>query len=359
MNLSKKWLSSEHCAWQVLGAIIRFKCVGMLLLAFFLFAYAMSSYHNEVWFKLVLCTSATCVFLFLSQIINTLAPIFCLRRKETHITWSQIVLLLAFGAWITTIVMVIDVSSHEASSYVMVAAGFVLSWAFQDTIKSVAAFFYLRYSGLLRIGDWIQVDSRGIDGMVRNISLTTVVLENWDTTTSAFPIYILNSDHFRNNQRMVDGRTLGRLMKRSFIIDTGWIRCLDANDVVALRNRLTDVDDCFKNDVIKEGELNIHVFRMYIYYWLMNRKSVSHEPRLLVRWLEHISEGLPLQVYAFIINSSLAAFEREQSLIIEHVVKSMSWFDLQLYQSPSGYDASNSNIHLTDKEADYRKGDLQ
>lgn len=33
----------------------------------------------------------------------------------------------------------------------------------------------------------------------------------------------------------------------------------------------------------------------------------------------------------------------------------MGWFDLQLYQSPSGYDASNSNIYLTQQTANCRK----
>lgn len=75
--------------------------------------------------------------------------------------------------------------------------GAVLGWIFQDTIKSVAAFFYLRANGLLQIGDLISVPSKDIEGFVRNISLTTVTIENWDTTTSSFPTYILHSEHFK------------------------------------------------------------------------------------------------------------------------------------------------------------------
>ena len=99
--------------------------------------------------------------------------------------------------------------------------GAVLGWIFQDTIKSVAAFFYLRANGLLQIGDLIAVPAKGIEGFVRTISLTTVTIENWDTTTSAFPTFILHADHFKNSQRMLEGKTLGRLMKKTFIIDSG------------------------------------------------------------------------------------------------------------------------------------------
>ena len=151
----------------------------------------------------------------------------------------------------------------------------------------------------------------------------------------------------------MEGRTHGRQMLKTFVIDTGWVHALSADDVVRLNESL-DVDAAFKEQYIKPGLLNIEVFRYYVYHWLMRCSHVSHEPRLIVRWLEQKNEGLPLQIYAFIIDSQLAPFEWQQSQIIEHVIKAMTWFDLQLYQSPSGYDASNSNIYLSPKEADYR-----
>ena len=64
---------------------------------------------------------------------------------------------------------------------------------------------------------------------------------------------------------------------------------------------------------------------------------------------------MELQVYAFIVDSSLAAYEWEQSKIIEHIIKSLNWFGLRLYQSPSAYDVSNSNVYLSKEPADYIK----
>lgn len=87
----------------------------------------------------------------------------------------------------------------------------------------------------------------------------------------------------------------------------------------------------------------------------MQHEHISHEPRLIVRWLEQKNEGLPLQIYAFITDSYLAPFEWQQSQIIEHIVESMAWFNLQLYQSASGYDTSNSNITMVNEQADYKK----
>lgn len=71
--------------------------------------------------------------------------------------------------------------------------------------------------------------------------------------------------------------------------------------------------------------------------------------------MDHKEGGMELQVYAFIVDSSLAAFEWEQSKIIEHIIKSLDWFGLRFYQSPSAYDVSNSNVYLAKEPADYIK----
>lgn len=288
-------------------------------------------------------------------VTKTLNKVFSLRRQETYITWSQISLLAAFGLWIVVIVCCLNLQKNNPTDTAIITVfGAVLGWIFQDTIKSVAAFFYLRANGLLQIGDLIAVPAKNIEGFVRTISLTTVTIENWDTTTSAFPTFILHADHFKNSQRMLEGKTLGRLMKKTFIIDSGWVHPLTDNDVKRLRKAL-DVENFFVEKEVKCDKLNIEVFRLYIYHWLMNNPNVSQQPRLIVRWLEQTSEGLPLQLLVYLTDTMLDAFEWQQSQIMEHVIKAMGWFDLQLYQSPSGYDASNSNIYLTQQTADYRK----
>ena len=289
-----------------------------------------------------------------AYVITNLNKLYSLRKQESRITISQIILLAIFGICLTSIVFALGIKKDDNSFIIVSTFGAVLGWIFQDTIKSVAAFFYLRANGLLKIGDWIEVKSNGINGIVRSITLTTVQIENWDTTTSAFPVYILHAEHFKNNQRMLAGKTHGRQMARTFIIDTGWIHPLSDEETNCLRNNL-DTDVCFKLSAIKKGELNIHAFRRYLYHWLMQHTHVCQQPRLFVTWKEQTKEGLPLHIHIFINDTKWEAFEWQQSEITEHVIQSLEMFNLQLYQSPSGYDASNSNIHLTEVEANYRK----
>ena len=364
-KLSQQWLSGRYYVLQILGALLKShtSCICWLFVYLGFFGLTpkliiriregIYSPPANALIKILIIAICFISFGITAYIIANLNKLYSLRRQETRITVSQIILLSVFGLCLAASIYTLGIEKDSTGSIIVSVFGAVLGWIFQDTIKSVVAFFYLRANHLLKIGDWIEVKEHGIDGMLKRISLTTVVIENWDTTTSCFPTYILHAECFKNNQKMMEGRTHGRQMLKTFIIDTGWIHALTEDDVKRLNKEL-NVDTPFKEQYIKEGLLNIEVFRHYIYHWLMQCSHVSHEPRLIVRWLEQTNDGMPLQIYAFIMDSSLAPFEWQQSQIIEHIIKAMTWFDIQLYQSPSGYDASNSNIYLSPKEADYK-----
>lgn len=368
----QKALTSKKWPWQYYGAIFERVWSGLLnlvvfggcgVMAWLLVAKAWLGYHPVPCLRLLTLLLSVCLLWRTVVVIRRLNTIFCLRRKEARVTWSQIILLLVIALFIVALVEFINPRQNSPEAMMLGGAGLVLGWIFQDTIKSVVAFFYLRINGLLRIDDWIEVRSRGIDGMVRKISLTTVTVENWDTTTSAFPTYILQAEHFKNNQKMVEGRTAGRQMLKTFIIDTGWIHAVTADELEQIRSFATEVTDD-KRDFFahflssadaKPGDLNIELYRRYVYHWMMHHPYVSHEPRLLVRWLEQVPDGMPLQVYAYLTVTDLPSFEWQQSQIIEHFIEALAWFHLRLFQTTSGYDASNSNITIVNDEANYRR----
>ena len=293
------------------------------------------------------------LFLVIS-VCNGLTKYFSLMKKEEGITWSQIAIIIAMGLFIIAFLIVFDIKKDSPYFVALGIIGVVLGWIFQDTIKGVAAFIHLRWNKLLNIGDWIQVPNLNVDGEVTHITLTTVTIYNWDTTTSSIPTSVLRSDHFVNLQKMTAGKTYGRQMLKTFILDTGWFVHITKEDASRLMEN-EDLKRYLPKKEIKAGAVNAHLYRLYLYHWLMSNPHVSQLPRLAVRWLEQKESGMPLQVYAFITEGSMAAFEWEQSKIIEHIVESLDWFGLRLYQSPSSFDVSNSNIYLTKNEAVYRK----
>lgn len=358
-SLSSNWLSSEKWYVQVLGALA--SSGFSLLMCTIVLATIIYEFHDSIPHFCEVLT-ATFILSVVIYVVRKLNPIYCISKKESRITISQITLLLSLGLWLIVVIFRVNSSNYPNFSIAISVISAILSWIFQDTIKSVVAFFHLRANDLLHIDDWIEVKSHGIDGIVKKVSLTTVTIENWDTTTSAFPVNLLHSSHFMNKQKMMEGKTFGRQMLKSFIIDTGWIHTITEEELEDIRRIVEGIDgekkdffELFIKEKAKSGVLNIELFRLYIYHWLMHHPHISHEPRLIVRWLEQVPEGLPLQIYAFISDSSLAPFEWQQSQIMEHVIESMAWFNIQLYQSASGYDASNSNITIVKEEATYRR----
>ena len=71
---------------------------------------------------------------------------------------------------------------------------------------------------MVRVGDWIEVPKYGADGDVIDISLNTVMVQNFDRTVTMLPSYALISDSFKNWRGMQESG--GRRIKRALYIDT-------------------------------------------------------------------------------------------------------------------------------------------
>lgn len=289
---------------------------------------------------------------------SSLTNYFSLQRKEIAITWCQIFILVLIGFWIACFIWTFKIHLGDTSTVVFGIAGALLAWIFQEKVRGALAFVHLRLHHLLCIGDWIKVPKYNVDGEVQHITLTSVTVYNWDTTTSVIPTSVLHSDHFINLQKMAEGKTYGRQMIKAFILDTDHFHVISTQEAEQMRNR-DEITLYLPEEDIHEGVLNAQLYRLYLYHWLMKNPHVSQLPRLMVRWLEQKEDGMPLEVYAFIMEGGVTAFEWQQSQIIEHILKSLDWFGLRLYQTLSSKDISENLIQISNKEASGRKENKQ
>lgn len=348
-KLSHKYMSGRWYVVQVAGALLK---SWWGILAVLLMLVAVQLLAHGLMYRYCLVGMSVLLMGITSYVVTSLNQVFSLRRQETRITISQILLLAVFGLCAGTAVWALDIDKNSNGYVIISSMGVILGWIFQDTIKSVVAFFYLRANGLLRIGDWIELESKGINGIVRSITLTTVQLENWDTTTSAFPVYLLHAEHFKNKQRMLEGRTHGRLMQRTLVVDAAWVRQMSEDDKGYLYDHLP-TDEAFRYEMLKTDGPNLQFFRRYVHHYLMQHTHVCQYPRLFVGWRDQTAEGITLQLYAFLTDTAWDAFEWQQSAIIEHILSVLPMFHLRLYQRPSGYDAHHTSVSFTHTEADY------
>jgi miniconductance mechanosensitive channel len=229
----------------------------------------------------------------------------------------------------------------------------VLMLIFQDTLLSMVASVQISSSGIVRVGDWIEMPQLHADGAVIDIALHTVKVQNWDLTITTIPTKRLISDAFINWRGMQDGG--GRRIKRALLIDQNSIRFLDQAASRRLR-QFSLLDDYLGS---KQHELdawnarleahgapalnarkvsNIGTFRSYVELYLRQQESVRQDMSLIVRQLNPTPEGLPLEIVCFANTIAWAEYEAIQADIFDHLLAIIPEFGLRLYQRPAGSD---------------------
>ena len=57
---------------------------------------------------------------------------------------------------------------------------------------------------------------------------------------------------------------------------------------------------------------------------------------VMVRHLQPTPQGLPLEIYAFCIETDLETYEAVQADIFDHLIAVLPHFDLRIFQHPTG-----------------------
>lgn len=208
----------------------------------------------------------------------------------------------------------------------------ILMLVFQDTIKGLVAGIQLMANDMLRPGDWITMPKYGADGDVMEVTLTTVKVRNWDQTITTVPTYSLINDSFQNWRGMFEAG--GRRVKRSLNIDMNTIRFCTKQEMESYNQQPWMKG--FKET--GNEEVNLHIFRHYVDYYLRNHPVVSKDMTLLVRQLQPTPEGLPIELYFFSADTRWANYEQLQAEVFDHIIAKLHTFDLKVFQSPSGLD---------------------
>ena len=177
---------------------------------------------------------------------------------------------------------------------------------FKDTIEGLVAGIRLTSNDMVRKGDWITVPSTPADGVVEDISLTTVKVRNFDDTTVTVPPLALVSGSFQNWRSMQKGA--GRRVKRLLYIDFRSVKLADET----LKNSLLS-DKLITEEQMQDQQVNIALFRLFIEQYLTNRTEVNEKQTLLVRQMEATPSGLPIEFYFFIKNSPDIHYEEQSS----------------------------------------------
>ncbi len=233
------------------------------------------------------------------------------------------------------------------------AASAILMLVFKDTILGFVASIQVSTNDMVRVGDWIEMPKYNADGEVLEINLNTVKVQNWDKTITTIPTYYLITDSFKNWRGMQDSG--GRRIKRSIFIKMASIHFVSAEEIENLKK--VHFLSKYIND--KELELskynsehhldvdvpvngrhltNVGLFRIYANTYLENHPKIRKDMTLLVRQLQPTEHGLPLELYMFTADTRWAIYEGIMSDIFDHLLASVKYFNLEVFEAPASDD---------------------
>lgn len=219
------------------------------------------------------------------------------------------------------------------------ASAAVISFIFKDSLMGLIAGVQLSANNMLKVGDWIEMPSRGIDGTVVEVTLTTIKIRAWNNTIQTIPPYVLVSEPFDNWQAMRD--TGGRRIKRSVNVDISSIAFAD--DALIERLREHELTKSLLENIAIESQEGASLTNVDLYMRCINRyidthPRVNHTMMAMVRQLQPTEWGLPIELYFFTADVNWVPHEHLQTEMVSHVMALAPLFGLRIYQAPTTQD---------------------
>jgi len=266
-------------------------------------------------------------------------------------SYIQVFMIILWIFGITSMVLILFETTLLTLFATFGAISAIVILIFKDTILGFVASIQVSVNDLVRIGDWVTFEKFGADGDVIEINLATVKVQNFDKTTTTIPTYSLISDSFKNWRGMQNSG--GRRIKRSILIKVNSVRFLHTDELEGLKKiqlissyleqRQQDIEKFNVNNNIDKSltingrnMTNLGIFRKYINQYLATHPGINKDMTMMCRHLQPTEKGIPIEVYAFSNDKRWINYEYIMADIFDHIIASVPYFDLEIYELPSG-----------------------
>lgn len=300
---------------------------------------------------------------FLSSLLNAFYVIYNSKEKYRDRPLRGVIQTIQVVLYFIGGIVIVSILIKQSPLGILAGLGAfaaVLMLVFQDSILGFVSGIQLSANNMVRVGDWIEMPKYGVDGDVLEITLNTVKVQNFDKTIVTIPPTLLIKDSFKNWRGMEEAG--GRRVKRSVFIDmTSVTFCSDEmlqryhkiqilNDYLNQKEKILteyNKENNIDNSVVVNGrrQTNLGVFRAYLEYYLKNHPSVNHGMTCMVRQLQPGDAGIPLELYFFTATTKWIDYEGIQADIFDHVLAVIPYFDLKVFQNPTGSDFKILGLH--------------
>ncbi|MCC8115469.1 MAG: mechanosensitive ion channel family protein [Bacteroidales bacterium] len=283
------------------------------------------------------------------------------RRNQRNLPIKGILNLSMGIVWIVVVIICVSIIVHKSPAALLgglTAFAAVVMLIFKDSILGCVAGVQLSSNDMLRVGDWIVVPNTLANGVVVDVTLTTVKVQNFDNTMVMVPPYSLVSNSFQNWRAMSDSGV--RRVAQSIYINPDSIKPLTDEMLANITKKFPEVQP-FVDKMKKDGktvawdpgnapvngtlESNIGLFRAYMVTYLLASPMIAHDQDLMVCIQPMSPEGVPLQIYCFSVTTQWEAFEGVLSAVMEHAMLASSTFGLEILS------ADHLSVDTPDKKA--------
>ena len=280
--------------------------------------------------------------------INKIYESYPVSKNRPITFFIQLIKVFLYTVVVITVVSVLVNKSPEHLIVGLSAFAAVLLLIFKDSILGFVAGIQLTSNNMIRIGDWIQMDKNNANGVVLEVNLYTVKVQNWDMTISMEPTYQLVSESFTNWRGMQESP--GRRIMRSINIDIDSVHFLSHDEVVKFASsaflkdyidqmvaKLGDINKD-KITILDERKLtNIGIFRYYMDAWIEANPDINTNMTHMVRQLQPGPTGMPIQIYCFSAIQEWVTYEKVQADIFDHIMAVLPEFGLKVFEYKSMY----------------------
>ncbi len=222
---------------------------------------------------------------FLSSLFNALNEIYEHRPSYSGISIKGYFDLAKI--FISLIAIILSASLFTGESVVVLLSGLgaltaIILLIFQDTILAFVSNIQIASLDLIKEGDWISVPSFGADGIIVNMTLHTITIQNADKTLTSIPTRQVVQAPYKNYRGIAESG--GRRLKRSLVLDQSTIKFCDSGltkklkKIELLSDYIEEVDRLSKKDyathINEFQKTNVDVFISFMEEYLKSRDEI-------------------------------------------------------------------------------------
>lgn len=227
---------------------------------------------------------------FISEFLHSLYEISSEHQKLRNRPLKGIYQMFNLMAVVVGFILVVSIIVNKSAGTVLAGLGAsaaIIMLIFKDTILGLVAGVQLTANDMLRPGDWITMNKYGANGYVREVSLTTVKVQNFDKTITTIPPYLLVSDSFQNWRGMREAG--GRRLKLSVNIDANTVHFCSPDELRSYEEKGYIAKGQY--DSADRPVANTQVYRNFMMDFMSRHPNVNKDLMIMARMLQPTPEA--------------------------------------------------------------------